>query len=225
MVLSTANNLPTPMDEVFHNPANQGSKSVKPSTDDLDLIFEVLLGQFFPFRGFILFDDAGNLLRSTTKADECCMLLHKGSQGQAFGSVDCQSVIAIPEQLTTLCKYLRESCEDFPDYTLQLYDTAFLPGGIRLYLNVEWIELTDQPTQCILVTIEDLTQIAHHRAMADAYRYDLTEREAEVWELYLQGLSYRDVSDELVIALNTVKKHMKNIFRKCNIECRCRHLV
>lgn len=153
------------------------------------------------------------------------MLLHKGSQGQGFGSINRQSIAAIPEQIMTLCKYLRESCDDFPDYTLQLYDTAFLPGGIRLYLNVEWIELTDQPTKCILVTIEDLTRIAQHRATADAYRYALTERETEVWKLYLQGLSYREVSDELIIALNTVKKHMKNIFRKCNIECRCRHLV
>ncbi len=211
------------MDEVCRT--IQSSKSAKPSTDDLDLIFEILLGQFFPFRGFILFDEAGHLLRSTTKADEFCMLLHKGSQGQVFGSIDRQSVSVIPEPVTTLCKYLRESCDDFPDYTLQLYDTVFLPGGIRLYLNVEWIDLLDQPTKCILVTIEDLTQIAQHRAIADTYRYDLTERETEVWRLYLQGLSYREVSDELIIALNTVKKHMKNIFRKCNIECRCRHLV
>ncbi|WP_161635067.1 helix-turn-helix transcriptional regulator [Leptolyngbya sp. Heron Island J] len=214
------------MDEVCQNPSTQSSKSAKASTHDLDLIFEILLGQFFPFRGFILFDAAGHLLRSTTKADEFCTLLHKGAKSQAFGVIDRQSVATtIPEQITTLCQYLSESCDEFPDYTLQLYDTAFLPGGIRFYLNVEWIDLTDQPTKCMLVTIEDLTQIAQHRATADAYRYDLTERETEVWTLYLQGLSYREVSDELIIALNTVKKHMKNIFRKCNIECRCRHLV
>ena len=225
MVLSTLSNLTIPMDEVCYDPSIQSPKSAKASTDDLDLIFEILLGQFFPFRGFILFDEAGHLLRSTTKADEFCMFLHKGAKGRVFGDIDRQSVSTLPEQVTTLCQYLRESCDDFPDYTLQLYDTAFLPGGIRLYLNVEWIDLTDQPTKCILVTIEDLTQIAQHRATADAYRYDLTERETEVWKLYLQGLSYREVSDELIIALNTVKKHMKNIFRKCSIECRCRHLV
>ncbi len=211
------------MDEVFQSV--HSINEVKSSTDNLDLIFETLLGQLFPFRGFILFDQAGNLLQSTTRADEFCMLLRKGVKGQAFGAVDYQSVTGIPEQVTTLRNFLMESCEDFPEYTLQLYDTAFLPGGIRLYLNVEWIDWADQPTKCILVTIEDLTQIAHHRAMADAYRYELTEREAEVWELYLQGLSYRQVGEQLVIALNTVKKHMKNIFRKCNIECRCRHLV
>lgn len=199
-----------------------GSRS---TTDDLNLIFENLLGQFFPFRGFILFNDAGEQLYNTTKADEFCLLLHKGQPGQAFGSTAAQPVGAIPEQITALCNFLRQGREDFPEDTLQLYDTVFLPGGIRLYLNAEWIELSDRPAKCILVTIEDLTQIARHRAMSDTYRYGLTERESEVWELYLQGLSYREVSEELVIAMNTVKKHMKNIFRKCNIECRCRHLV
>lgn len=211
------------MDEGFHSVHD--SRLIQPSHDNLDLIFEILLRQFFPFRGFILFDQTGNLIRSTTKADEFCVLLNKGAPGQAFSSIERQVAMAMPEQVTTLCQFLIESHEDFPQHALQLYDTSFLPGGIRLYLNVEWIELANQPSKCILVTIEDLTQIAHHRAMADAYRYSLTERETEVWELYLQGLSYREVSDELVIALNTVKKHMKNIFRKCNIECRCRHLV
>lgn len=226
-MLSTVavNDLTSPMSEVFGEQTDHALPAINSSTDDLDLIFEILLGQFFPFRGFILFDDAGRLLRSTTKADEFCMFLQKGAPGQAFGTVDPQLFGAIPEQVATLRDFLRESCDDFPEHTLQLYDTVFLPGGIRLHLSVEWIELADLPTQCILVTIEDLTQIAHHRAVSDAYRYDLTSREAEVWELYLRGHSYREVSKELVIALNTVKKHMKNIFRKCNIECRCRHLV
>ncbi|MEM7065032.1 MAG: helix-turn-helix transcriptional regulator [Cyanobacteria bacterium P01_B01_bin.77] len=227
MMLSTVavNNLTSPIDEVFDEQTDHALPAINSTTDDLDLIFEILLGQVFPFRGFILFDDAGCLLRSTTKADEFCMLLQKGVPGQAFGAVDPQYFGAIPEQVTTLCNFLRDSCDDFPEYTLQLYDTVFLPGGIRLHLSAEWIELADLPTKCMLVTIEDLTQIAHHRAVSDAYRYELTSREAEVWELYLQGLSYREVSQELVIALNTVKKHMKNIFRKCNIECRCRHLI
>lgn len=223
----TINTLSFPVNELSLKSHTDDSflDNVNLETDNLTLMFELLLGQVFPFRGFILFDENGTLLQRTTKAEEFCVLLRKGVKGQAFSSIEHQSVAGMPKQITTLCNLLRESCDDFPEYTLQLYDTAFLPGGIRLYLNVEWIDLADQSKKCILVTIEDLTQIAHHRAVSDAYRYDLTLREAEVWELYLQGLSYREVSDKLVIALNTVKKHMKNIFGKCNIECRCRHLV
>ena len=223
--LSNLTDLTAPNDKPSQARVNAGSISATLRSDNLDLIFEILLGQVFPFRGFVLFDETGKLLRSTTKAEEFFVLLHKGSKGTVFGPQEKLAVTELPEQVDALRNFLLESCVDFPDHTLQLYDTVFLPGGIRLYLKTEWIDLADQPTKCILVTIEDLTQIAHHRSVCDAYRYGLTIREAEVWELYLQGLSYREVSQELVIALNTVKKHMKGIFRKCNIECRCRHLV
>ncbi|MEM9804683.1 MAG: helix-turn-helix transcriptional regulator [Cyanobacteria bacterium P01_D01_bin.56] len=210
---------------IYDSPLALTVEDLTATTDDLELIFEKLLGQFFPFRGFILFDAGGHLIRSTTKADEFSMLLHKATPGNAFGPLDSQSIETTPPQIATLCELLRESCDDYPDYTLQLYDTVFLPGGIRLNLNAEWIELVDQPTKSILVTIEDLTQVAHQRAASDAYRYGLTNRETDVWKLYLQGLSYRQVSEELFISLNTIKKHMKSIFAKCHIECRCHHLV
>ncbi|MEM6253848.1 MAG: helix-turn-helix transcriptional regulator [Cyanobacteria bacterium P01_D01_bin.156] len=225
MVLSTC-------DRTFHenellcdSHMAQAVKNFAPTADDLELIFERLLGQFFPFRGFMVSDVNGHLLRSTTKANEFSLFLHKASLGNAFGSLNPQVIEEIPETVETLCNLLRESCKDYPEYSLQLYDTAFLPGGIRLYLNAEWIDLIDQPEKCILVTIEDLTQVSHHRAMSDAYRYGLTPRETAVWQLYLQGLSYRQVSAELFISFNTVKKHIKNIFSKCNIACRCRHLA
>lgn len=210
---------------IYDSPLALTVEDLTATTDDLELIFEKLLGQFFPFRGFILFDADGHLVRSTTKAHEFSILLNKATPGKAFGPLDSQCVDTTPPQIETLCKLLQESCDDYPNYTLQLYDTTFLPGGIRLQLNAEWIELIDQPTKCILVTIEDLTQVAHQRAVSDTYRYGLTSRETDVWKLYLQGLSYRQVSEELFISLNTVKKHMKSIFSKCHIECRCHHLV
>ena len=208
----------SPMSETAYEQADWVGDALR--MDNLTLIFESLLGQVFPFRGFIVLDENGKLLRSTTKAGEFCMLLQKGFAVQPSASTQ-----DLPEQVQALSQLLIESCVDFPDHTLQLYDTIFLPGGIRLNLNAEWIDLADQPWPCILITIDDLTRIAQHRAACDAYRYDLTNREAQVWELYLQGLSYREVGEALMIALNTVKKHMKNIFSKCHIEYRCRHLV
>ena len=225
MVLNSVIDFPLALAEVPQDKSEQDSIDTRPDNENLNLIFDLLLGQVFPFRGFILFDHRGTLLRSTARADEFCMLLQKDVPGQAFSVPEPQAVVTLPDSIAVLRDLLIESCIDFPEYTLQLYDTVLLPGGIRLHLNVEWIDLIGYSTKCILVTLDDLTQIANHRAVCDTYRYGLTNREAEVWELYLQGYSYRQVSKELDIALNTVKKHMKNIFSKCNIECRCRHLV
>ncbi|MEM8611117.1 MAG: hypothetical protein AAGF93_03785, partial [Cyanobacteria bacterium P01_H01_bin.105] len=180
MVLNTVIDFPLALARESHGQPEPDSIKDQPDADNLNLIFDLLLGQVFPFRGFILFDHTGKLLRSTARADEFCMLLQKGVPGQAFGAPSPQAGVTLPDPVTALCDLLLESCIDFPEYTLQLYDTVLLPGGIRLHLNVEWIDLIGHSAKCILVTLDDLTQIANHRAVCDAYRYGLTSREAEV---------------------------------------------
>lgn len=48
----------------------------------------------------------------------------------------------------------------------------------------------------------------------------LTDREAELIELVAEGLSNQEIADRLVISLNTVKRHLKAIFRKLDIHNR-----
>ncbi len=48
----------------------------------------------------------------------------------------------------------------------------------------------------------------------------LSEREFEVLRLVADGLSNRDIAQELVLATGTVKKHINNIFTKLNVSSR-----
>ncbi|RNB87070.1 GAF domain-containing protein [Brevibacillus fluminis] len=48
----------------------------------------------------------------------------------------------------------------------------------------------------------------------------LTERELEVLNLMAAGLSNKEIADQLVIAIGTVKTHVKNIFGKLNVNRR-----
>jgi len=61
-----------------------------------------------------------------------------------------------------------------------------------------------------------------HRAMEQAHVRDgtLSEREREVLELVAQGRSNRVIANSLYISENTVKTHMRNIFRKLNVQGR-----
>ena len=45
----------------------------------------------------------------------------------------------------------------------------------------------------------------------------LTEREHEIAKTILDGLSYKLIADELKISIDTVRAHIKNIYKKLNI--------
>jgi len=46
---------------------------------------------------------------------------------------------------------------------------------------------------------------------------DLTERETEVLELLAQGFLYKEIADKKFISIDTVKKHVGNIYRKLHV--------
>ena len=48
----------------------------------------------------------------------------------------------------------------------------------------------------------------------------LTEREMEVLRLMAAGLSNRDIADELVLAMGTVKAHLHNVYAKLQVRNR-----
>lgn len=48
----------------------------------------------------------------------------------------------------------------------------------------------------------------------------LSERELEVFQLIAQGLSNREISERLFLALSTVKGHNRNIYGKLQVQRR-----
>jgi len=47
--------------------------------------------------------------------------------------------------------------------------------------------------------------------------YALTERETEIAQLLIKGSTYRAISEELHISIPTVKTHVSNLYRKCQV--------
>ncbi len=48
----------------------------------------------------------------------------------------------------------------------------------------------------------------------------LTEREAQVLRLIADGATNKEIADELVVTVNTVKRHISNIFGKLEVSNR-----
>ncbi|MBS1754837.1 MAG: helix-turn-helix transcriptional regulator [Ferruginibacter sp.] len=53
----------------------------------------------------------------------------------------------------------------------------------------------------------------------------VTPREKEVLGLLAKGMSYRSIATELGITAETVKKHLKNIYRKLKVSNKIEALI
>ena len=56
--------------------------------------------------------------------------------------------------------------------------------------------------------------------MVEAFDEPLSEREVEVMRLIVSGLSNQEIAEELFISLNTVKSHIKNIYKRMGVSKR-----
>jgi DNA-binding CsgD family transcriptional regulator len=79
---------------------------------------------------------------------------------------------------------------------------------------VRWLDLEKSGNPYLLVTVEDRLQSTQNAALTDVKKYGLTHREAQVWLLRQAKHSYKEIAAQLYITINTVKKHMKNIYAK-----------
>lgn len=59
----------------------------------------------------------------------------------------------------------------------------------------------------------------HFRNSTVVPDYKLTERELEILNLLVKGNSYKMISGICFISLDTVKKHLQNIYYKLQVSC------
>src|SRR5438874_1104809 len=54
----------------------------------------------------------------------------------------------------------------------------------------------------------------------DAENYNLTQREKEILQLMIQGEAYPDIAKKIFISYETVRNHVKHIYKKLHVACR-----
>lgn len=120
----------------------------------------------------------------------------------------------VPEEVWRVCQSLMESLQLFPEKKMIIESEIKTSEGLKLRIRARWLQLSADNYNFLLVTVEDCNQYAQSLAIADAIKYHLTEREREVWQLRRANLSYQEIANQLYITINTVKKHLKNIYAK-----------
>ena len=96
------------------------------------------------------------------------------------------------------------------------------PDGCSFRLTACWLLGTMSDTVAlacnqqayVLITIDNQDELLRQDIQLEQKKFQLTNREAEVWLLLKQEYSYQAIATALHISLNTVKTHIRNIHAK-----------
>lgn len=106
-----------------------------------------------------------------------------------------------------------ESAENITDMLWQMHESGagpISPGIAHKILQ--------------LVQNNDLTLLQKPAGNQTKTLFDLTEREKEILQHLIHGLSYKEIAGSLGISSNTAKKHVINIYNKLHVNSRAQAL-
>jgi DNA-binding CsgD family transcriptional regulator len=122
---------------------------------------------------------------------------------------------------------------------LVLADDERIFGIFAMFRSGELGDFTDKDVY-ILNTVKDhLTNIANRLRNQSTQKveekqkkldrlaqdYDLTTKEKEVLQYFIQGLTNAQIGDTLSISESTVKKHLHNVYAKTNVRNRIQFMT
>lgn len=186
----------------IHN-CSTTSETPNPLFHSLDSIYLQKVIESF-FDGILVLTEQGDWVQANTQARLICDRIPQ-SRRQPNG---------VPEQIWRACRMLIES-SNLPLDRAGILETELASDrSTPLRIRVRSLKLSATARPYLLVILEDRHQSTQNLAIAEAEKYGLTSREADVWLLRRTNHSFKDIAAELHISLNTVKKHMKNIQAK-----------
>lgn len=119
----------------------------------------------------------------------------------------------IPQEVWQVCEALMGSRTLYPDQSV-VVESEVECETTKLRIRAQWLSFEAFQCPCLLVRLQDQNQVVQGLAIAEAQSWGLTQRETQVWIRRRAGRNRKQIAEELYIALDTVKKHLKNIQAK-----------
>ncbi|MBN9113158.1 MAG: response regulator transcription factor [Pseudonocardia sp.] len=191
--------------------------------DDHEMVIAGLKAMLSPFRGRVRVvgeaigaDQAMSMVASLTPDIILCDVRMQGASG------------------LDLCRQLRERDPNYKVVLLSVYDDEqylfqALRAGASGYLLkkisgeelVRQLELAHTGTTVIDAALAGRAVDTAARLQSDEFwpgaRHGLTHRESEVLSLMVTGLSNRGIATRLVVSDETIKSHLRSIYRKLGV--------
>lgn len=154
--------------------------------------------------GVLVLTARGEWVYGNYKAHQICQQLNLGRPVPA----------SVPSAIWQICQVMFTKNPAGLERPAVIEGEVGVEGMSHYRIRARWLQLEEMQQPYLLVTLEDCSEAARNRAIAEAHQYGLTPRQAEVWLLHRLGLTYRNMAAQLYVTPNTIKRHMKDIYAK-----------
>ena len=157
-------------------------------------------------KSYLVTDDFMHVMSYSTKAIEYLEdILGSDIANQVNGNTSCSWLHFLLSGETDTNLTDRVQTRIVKDYTFKIhtYDRCYSNGIVDRY---HWITISKKEPIRKKLSVRDDTP--------------LTLTEQKVAGLMYEGLTYKVIADELVVSYHTIKKHVQNIYNKCDVNSR-----
>jgi len=154
--------------------------------------------------GILILNKAGKVLHANASAHRIF---------SQFAQENCTENF-VPPAIWNLCESLLSNQSLLSEKMIIFSDEIVLDKSNIFRIRVRLLNMDGFDVPCLLITIQNKYECLKHVALSEVKKFELTRREAEIWFLYRNNHSYKEIANKLFITINTVKKHMKNIHAK-----------
>lgn len=158
-------------------------------------------------KAYVILDDFNNIMSISELGKKCLKDILGMEEKELEKGKHCEGLSFIIRTAKLSDDGIRTRV--FKDYVMKIhtYNQSYSNGIIDKY---HWI--TKSHKKCSLSLEND--------TLKATAKNHLTKSERKIVELIHEGMTYKQIAEELVVSYHTVKKHIQNIYTKCNVKSR-----
>jgi DNA-binding NarL/FixJ family response regulator len=169
----------------------------------------------------ISFADGAYFLDYINKSNNCPSVVIMDINMPHLNGIDCAKIIKekYPDTLIMMCTVIEDDEKIFDALKSGASGYILKRAAIEeIFAALDDLLSGGSPMSSIIA--RKVVQSFNKSAKQSATEFNLSKRENELLDMLAQGKRIKEIADDLFIAVSTVRKHIRNIYEKLQVQSR-----